>query len=124
VEEVVWMLAKDELGRRGEAAAAAFLEEAGLRVVDRNWRCPAGEIDIVAVDGTTLVIVEVKTRSSENFGHPLEAISSAKLERLYVLATKWARAHGLRFTGFRIDAVGVLDDGTGAPRFEHLRAVI
>ncbi len=122
--EVALMAAKDDLGRRGEAAAAEFLEARGLQVVDRNWRCPTGEIDLVAVDGTTLVIVEVKTRSSEDFGHPLEAISSAKLERLYVLATKWARAHGLRFAGVRIDAVGVLDDGSGSPRIEHVRAVI
>lgn len=118
------MLAKDQLGRRGEATAAQFLERGGLRIVDRNWRCASGEIDLVAVDGSTLVIVEVKTRSSDDFGQPLEAISAGKLARLYVLASKWARAHDLRFSGFRIDAVGVLDDGRGAPRIEHVRAVI
>ncbi len=124
VVEVALMAAKDELGRRGEAAAAEFLEARGLQVVDRNWRCPAGEIDLVAVDGATLVIVEVKTRTSEDFGHPLEAISTAKLERLYVLASKWARAHRQRFAGFRVDAVAILDDGEGSLRIEHLRAVI
>ncbi|KNC18610.1 hypothetical protein AC792_11135 [Arthrobacter sp. RIT-PI-e] len=118
------MLAKDQLGRRGEATAAVFLEQAGLRIVDRNWRCPVGEIDIVAVDGSTLVVVEVKTRSSDDFGQPLEAITASKLERLYLLASKWARAHDLRFSGFRIDAVGILDDGSGAPLVEHVRAVI
>lgn len=118
------MLAKDQLGRRGEATAAVFLERAGLRILDRNWRCAAGEIDLVAVDGSTLVIVEMKTRSSENFGQPLEAITERKLERLYLLASKWARAHNSRFSGFRIDAVGVLDDGSGFPRIEHLRAVL
>ncbi|WP_173401119.1 YraN family protein [Arthrobacter sp. Br18] len=121
---MVHMLAKDQLGRRGEATAAEFLERAGLRIVDRNWRCSSGEIDLVAVDGTTLVIVEVKTRSSEDFGHPLEAITAGKLERLYLLASKWARAHHSRFTGFRVDAVSVLDDGTGHPKIDHLRAVI
>ncbi|MDN4611321.1 YraN family protein [Arthrobacter burdickii] len=118
------MVAKDQLGRRGEATAAVFLEQAGLRIVDRNWRCPVGEIDLVAVDGSTLVIVEVKTRSSDDFGQPLEAITASKLERLYRLASTWARVHNLRFSGFRIDAVGVLDDGSGAPRIEHVRAVI
>ncbi|MEG9248547.1 YraN family protein [Arthrobacter sp. Soc17.1.1.1] len=118
------MLAKDQLGRRGEATAAAYLQQAGLRIVDRNWRCPAGEIDLVAVDGSTLVIVEVKTRSSDDFGQPLESITAAKLERLYLLASRWARAHSLRFSGFRIDAVGVLDDGSGTPRIEHVRAMI
>lgn len=118
------MVAKDQLGRRGEATAARYLEHAGLRIVDRNWRCPVGEIDLVAVDGSTLVIVEVKTRSSDDFGQPLESITASKLERLYVLASQWARAHNQRFSGFRIDAVGVLDDGSGDPRIEHVRAVI
>ncbi|MHA7219739.1 YraN family protein [Arthrobacter sp. MDT1-48-3] len=118
------MVAKDQLGRRGEETAAVFLEQAGLRIVDRNWRCPVGEIDLVAVDGSTLVIVEVKTRSSDDFGQPLEAITASKLERLYLLASRWARAHDLRFSDFRIEAVGVLDDGSGTPRIEHVRAVI
>ncbi len=118
------MLAKDKLGARGEAFAARYLEQAGLRIVDRNWRCPSGEIDLVAVEGTTLVIVEVKTRSSENFGHPLEAITTAKLERLYLLASRWARAHRLRFSGLRVDAVSILDDGSGRPVIEHLRGVL
>ncbi|WP_323958611.1 YraN family protein [Arthrobacter sp. JZ12] len=117
------MKTKDELGRRGEDLAARFLEDAGLRIIDRNWRCPIGEIDLVAVDGATLVVVEVKTRSSENFGHPLEAITPGKLERLYLLASRWARAHDLRFSGFRVDAVAIVDDGLGEPDIDHLRAV-
>jgi putative endonuclease len=117
------MRTKDELGKRGEALAARYLEDEGLRVIDRNWRCPLGEIDLVAVEGATLVVVEVKTRSSEAFGHPLEAITPGKLERLYLLASRWARAHDLRFSGFRVDAVAIVDDGTGQPVLEHLRAV-
>ena len=117
------MRTKDELGKRGEALAALYLEDAGLRVIDRNWRCSLGEIDLVAVDGATLVVVEVKTRSSEAYGHPLEAITPGKLERLYLLASRWARAHDLRFSGFRVDAVAIVDDGTGRPAIEHLRAV-
>lgn len=117
------MLAKDRLGRRGEALAAAYLEGAGLHIVDRNWRCPLGEIDLVAIDGSTLVVIEVKTRSSLDFGHPLEAIGPGKLERLYLLAASWARAHDLRFSGFRVDAVAVIDDGRGEPEIDYLRAV-
>lgn len=117
------MRTKDELGRRGEELAARYLEEAGLCIVDRNWRCPVGEIDLVAIDGATLVVVEVKTRSSENYGHPLEAITPSKLERLYQLALKWARAHDLRFSGFRVDAIAIVDNGLSEPLIDHLRAV-
>ena len=117
------MKAKDILGSRGEELAAQYLTAAGLRIIDRNWRCPEGEIDLVAVDGATLVVVEVKTRSSLAFGHPFEAINQAKLARLHLLAGIWARAHARYFTHRRIDAVAVLDDGSGPPEIEHLRAI-
>jgi putative endonuclease len=117
------MRAKDVLGRRGEALAAEYLADAGLRIVDRNWRSPAGEIDIVAVDGATLVVVEVKTRSSLDYGHPLEAISDTKLARLCLLAGQWARAHDVRPAGYRVDALGIVDDGINPPAIEHLKAV-
>ncbi|WP_026552007.1 YraN family protein [Arthrobacter sp. H20] len=117
------MKAKDRLGRRGEALAASYLEGAGLDLVDHNWRCALGEIDLVAIDGSTLVVIEVKTRSSLDFGHPLEGIDPAKLQRLYLLASRWAVAHELRFSEIRVDAVAVVDDGTGDPQIEYLRAV-
>ena len=65
------MRAKDVLGRRGEELAAGYLEAQGMRIVDRNWRCSEGEIDIVALDGDALVIAEVKTRKSLAYGHPV-----------------------------------------------------
>jgi putative endonuclease len=123
-EDAVRENPKDRLGRRGETLAAQYLEAAGLRILDRNWRCPAGEIDLVALDGATLVVIEVKTRSTVLYGHPLEAITAEKLERLYLLAVRWARAHGLPFRDLRIDAVAVIDDGAREPVLEHLRAVI
>jgi len=72
------MAAKDELGARGEHIAERHLVRRGLTVLDRNWRCPQGEIDLVLRDGDETVFVEVKTRSSVAFGHPLEAITAAK----------------------------------------------
>ncbi|WP_429594842.1 YraN family protein [Arthrobacter crystallopoietes] len=117
------MRAKDKLGRSGETLAAAYLEQAGQRVVDRNWRGPAGEIDIVALEGATVVVSEVKTRRSVDYGHPLEAITPAKVERLQILARQWLRAHGMSSNGYRIDAVAVLDDGDNPPVIEHLKAV-
>lgn len=117
------MAAKDALGRRGEALAAAHLQSAGLRIVDRNWRCPQGEIDLVASDGGELVFVEVKTRSSVAFGHPLEAITVAKLARLRRLAAAWCDAHPGPHDRIRIDAIAVIAPFRGPVEIEHLERV-
>ena len=117
------MHAKDVLGKSGEQAAAEYLESCGLRILDRNWRCAAGEIDIVAVERRTLVIVEVKSRTGTRCGTPLEAVSRAKRARLRKLAVQWLNAHGIRFDQVRIDVVGVVYDGTGGFAIEHIRGV-
>jgi Holliday junction resolvase-like predicted endonuclease len=72
--------AKDILGRRGEQLAVEHLQRAGLRILDRNWRCADGEIDIVAAERRALVVCEVKTRSGVRYGTPLEAITRQKRE--------------------------------------------
>ncbi|MSY98262.1 MAG: YraN family protein, partial [Actinobacteria bacterium] len=69
------MLRKDALGQYGEEVAARYLSGLGMKVIERNWRCEFGEIDIVASEGIALVVCEVKTRSSEAFGSPFEAIT-------------------------------------------------
>lgn len=117
------MKAKDLLGRRGEELAAGYLELHGMRIVDRNWRCPDGEIDIVAFDGDSLVIAEVKTRSSLLYGHPFEAVGVNKLARLHRLAAAWCRDRELRMPLRRVDIISVLDDGIGEPLVEHLKGV-
>jgi putative endonuclease len=123
------MKAKDELGRRGEKLAAEYLTTSGFRVVARNWRCPVGEIDIVAYDGAVLVIVEVKTRTTAAFGHPFEAITPAKLRRLHLLAAAWVaerergREHQRR-PSVRVDVIGILCPVAGEPSIQHLRAVV
>ena len=117
------MNAKDVLGQQGEQLAANFLAEAGLTVVDRNWRCKDGEIDIVAVDGRTLVICEVKTRSGVRFGTPIEAITRQKAWRLRKLAVLWVKAHGRSFDQIRIDIVGILRAEAGEFSIEHVKAV-
>jgi putative endonuclease len=101
----------------------AELESRGLRIVDRNCRCAAGEIDIVAVDRQTLVVVEVKARTGVRYGTPLEAVSWAKRARLRRLAVQWINAHGVRFDQVRIDVVGLVYDGTGGFSVEHIRGV-
>ncbi|MDI2097713.1 YraN family protein [Ruicaihuangia caeni] len=116
------MAQKDRLGREGESLAAEYLERRGYTIVERNWRCRSGEVDIVAEHQGELVLVEVKTRSSEAFGHPFAAITPAKQSRLRRLAGLWREAHP--GTGaIRIDAVAVLRSNDGAAAIEHLRAV-
>jgi len=117
------MAAKDVLGARGENLAAATLIAAGWLVIDRNWRCCQGEIDIVAVDGNETVFVEVKTRSSVLFGHPLEAITAQKLARLRRLAAAWCEVHPGNYDRIRIDAIAVIAPSTGEPTVEHLMRV-
>jgi putative endonuclease len=118
------MKAKDLLGRRGEELAAEYLESLGMLIVARNWRCPDGEIDIVALDGDALVIAEVKTRRSLAYGHPFEAVDADKLARLHRLGSAWCRDHGLRLPLRRVDVIAVLDDGVGKPTVEHLKEVL
>jgi putative endonuclease len=117
------MKAKDLLGRRGEELAAAYLESLGMLIVERNWRCAEGEIDIVALDGDALVIAEVKTRRSLAYGHPFEAVGREKLGRLHRLGAAWCGDRGLRIPLRRVDVVAVLDDGVGEPTLEHLKGV-
>ncbi|MUL42170.1 YraN family protein [Streptomonospora sp. PA3] len=96
------------LGSRGEEVAAAYLARAGLRILARNWRCPEGEIDIVAGQGPTIVVAEVKTRTSLRFGSPLEAVTEPKRRRLRRLARRWAAAHRAGGRPMRVDVVCVL----------------
>ncbi|MDU0326723.1 MULTISPECIES: YraN family protein [Microbacterium] len=116
------MAAKDDLGRAGEERAVAFLSDDGYRIIDRNWRCPQGEIDIVAERDDTLVVIEVKTRRSEAFGHPFEAIDRRKAERLWRLAMAWLAAHPdeARGRALRIDAIGLIGEDPATARLEHL----
>ncbi len=118
------MRVTDAVGRYGEDLAARYVDEVGWRVLDRNWRCPAGELDLVALEGDELVAVEVKTRRSIAFGHPSEAVTARKLARLRRLTALWLAAHDdVRPASVRIDVVAVLL-GSGAPQLEHLVGVV
>jgi putative endonuclease len=115
--------AKDILGREGEQAATDHLRDLGMRVLDRNWRCSEGELDIVAADRRVLVVCEVKTRSGVRFGTPLEAITRQKRSRLRRLAVRWVIAHGVLFDEIRIDVIGVLKNSDGNLAVEYVRGV-
>ena len=116
------MRAKDAVGHYGEDVAARHLTEAGLQIVARNWRCGEGEIDIVARDGDTLVICEVKTRSATGFGLPAEAVTRRKADRLRRLAYLWLLENPAGGAEVRFDVVSVLRQPVGAATVEHLRA--
>jgi putative endonuclease len=110
------------LGRYGEAIAARCLTDSGHRVIETNWRCARGEIDIIAAHGRTLVICEVKTRSSLAFGHPAEAVDPAKSQRLRLLASQWMTEHPGGWDSIRFDVVAVLRGPDGPAQVRHLRA--
>jgi putative endonuclease len=118
---------KDVLGRHGELLAARHLESSGIRVLDRNWRCSAGEIDIVGEDDGTLVICEVKTRRGFGFGFPAEAVTTAKAQRLRTLALRWLQENRREwpdrrgFPDLRFDVVSVVLPPDGPAVLEHLR---
>jgi len=96
------------LGERGEEAAAAYLERTGITVVERNWRCQHGEIDIVGLDGETVVLCEVKTRRTRSKGNPEESITSAKRLRYSRLAQAYLQESGLIEVTVRFDVIGLL----------------
>ncbi len=110
-------------GEYGETSAARWLSGQGMVVLDRNWRCELGEIDLVLRDGDVLVVCEVKTRASAAFGSPFEAVTPAKLARLRRLAARWLADREVRVAEVRFDLVGVRLDRSGDDRFQHVRGV-
>lgn len=117
------MAAKDELGRAGEDRAAEHLTRLGYRILDRNWRCELGELDIVAQRDATLAFVEVKTRRTLDYGHPFEAIGERKRQRLWRLAHAWTRAHPMASRGcaLRLEAIGIVGADPAQGSLEHLQ---
>lgn len=117
------MRATDAVGQYGERLAERHVRALGWVVLDRNWRCDLGEIDIVARDGDCLVVCEVKTRRSLAYGHPVEAVTRAKVARLRRLAARWVAESGLHPAAVRVDVLAVLRPRTGAAQVEHVRGV-
>lgn len=111
-------------GERGEALAARYLEEQGLTVLSKNWRCPEGELDLVLTDGRALVICEVKTRTSDNFGPPAAAVDDAKAGRIRRLTRRWRAEFGVGHVDTRYDIVAILWPPGETPRISHLKGVL
>ena len=117
---------KQQLGVRGEDLACAELQRQGMQVLERNWRCRLGEIDIVAAEaganGLTLVFCEVKCRSGLGFGHPLEAITFSKMRTLRQLAALWMREHH-QSIGHQVGCHRCRVGSGQEPSLTHVRAV-
>jgi putative endonuclease len=115
------------IGIRGEDLAAAELERQGMVILDRNWRCRTGEIDIVAMEieaaDRSLVFCEVKCRTGLGYGTPLEAITHAKVRQLRQLAGHWLATSNITARRIRIDAVGVVLWPDKEPQLTHLRGI-
>lgn len=111
------------VGAYGERVAERHLGALGMVVIDRNWRCRAGEVDLVLRDGDVLVICEVKTRRDLTRGHPVAAVDEVKAERLHLLAALWQEEHGVRPDQVRLDVVGVVLPRSGAALVEHVRGI-
>ena len=112
------------LGIQGERIAAEFLRANGYRLLDARARTIAGEIDLVAIAGGEVVFVEVKTRRSEAFGLPEEAITATKRSRLRRSALAWLAARGRGGAVYRIDVIAVLVQKGRAPVVRHHRHAV
>lgn len=98
---------KKTLGQRGEAAAARYLRRRGYKILARGDRCGPGELDLVALDGKTIVFIEVKTRQSQQAGHPSDAVDEVKQRRLTRLAVTFLKRHGLLECPARFDVIAI-----------------
>lgn len=122
---------RTELGALGEQLAVEHLTGRGLQILARNWRCPRGELDVIAVEPVTdtLVFVEVKTRTGDGFGGLEEAVTPRKVRRLRLLALLWLAGQDRHWTAIRIDVVRVrirwsaVPDAAGCPQISHLEGI-
>jgi putative endonuclease len=114
---------RKQTGRRGEEIAAAYLARKGYKVVQRNWSCAAGELDLVVEDGATLVFVEVRTRTGRQFGTAEESITPAKQARLVNLAQAYLQATAALHPSWRIDVVAVQFE-PGQVRVNHIENAV
>ncbi len=114
---------RKQTGQYGEDAAAKYLTKQGYAIVQRNWRCPVGELDIVAEVDNTLVFIEVRTKRSRNFGTAIESITPAKQAKLVELAKTYLQETNTSNQDWRIDVIAVWL-GPGAPHINHIENAV
>ena len=122
-------MSRVKLGKRGEELAAGYRQSSGCGILASNYRCPWGEIDLVARDGEGLAFVEVRTRRTSNFGTPQESITSRKADHLVAVAQHYlqnnAPKNDWEELPWRIDLVSIcLTDGNGTPQIDHIKYAV
>lgn len=110
-----------ELGRRGEDLAIAYLNGQGLVVLDRNWRCREGELDLILTDGSIVVVCEVKTRAGTGFGAPAEAVDGRKARRIRRLTHLWLSTFRVPWCELRFDILAITWPPHTTPRINHIK---
>ncbi|OGO06649.1 MAG: hypothetical protein A2Y92_05150 [Chloroflexi bacterium RBG_13_57_8] len=118
-------MTKRETGKMGEKLACDFLGKNGYHILETNYRCPEGEIDIVARQQDTLVFIEVRTKTSRLFGRPEESITPVKAARLKTLAARYGQDHAFLPEAWRIDVVAIEMNKNGrASRIEIIENAV
>ncbi len=108
------------IGNDAEDLACEFLEQKGWEILDRNYYSGHSEIDIIAKDGMFTVFLEVKMRSSTQFGQPFEQVTEAKVEHIFKAAEAWTIEHGLQNSPMRFDVIGILKLKNKEPKINHI----
>lgn len=118
-------LTRAQLGALGEQLATDHLTSLGLQILQRNWRCRYGELDVIAADtaARTVVFVEVKTRTGDRFGGVAQAVTTEKVRRLRRLAGLWLASQNGSWAAIRIDVIGVQVGRRRTPEITHLRGI-
>jgi putative endonuclease len=116
-------LNKNELGKIGEDLATLYLQDLGYEILMRNWRFQRVELDIVALDDSTLVFCEVKTRSSLSHGIPSEAITPLKIQHIRTAALHWLANHKSRHQGMRFDAISIIYCEGSPSNISHIKGI-
>lgn len=111
-----------KLGSQGESLAEKYLKKKGYLMIERNFRCKYGEIDIIAMDGPTLVFVEVKTRRSLRYGLPCEAVNDAKIRHLKRMVSYYMTVCGMENRDARIDVIEILMEAE-CPYLRHIENI-
>ncbi|MCF8236799.1 MAG: YraN family protein [Saprospiraceae bacterium] len=111
---------KSQIGQRGENLATEYVIRKGMKILARNWRSGRQELDIIALDGDQVVFIEVKTRSSQRFGQPIEFITATKQDHMVKAATQWLMTEGWEGE-FRFDLIGILSYPDEPAQIQHVR---